>query len=445
MSTELAKHIFTFPFDVVRDVTQDALRARALELRVFDEAKLAERNPYFFPATISNNRFDSHSTRMAVSSLRNYAREAEEGVSFLYSHDREEIVGHSMGGRFVNGQGNGVAHVDADFYLIPGLRLGTVESDQVILGIDTRVLRYVSIGFWGGEWICSICGFDIWNFEECRHYPGYTFKVQADGETKDVLCTADVEDAHLAEVSSVYKGSTPGAIITKAEHDARAGLLAPSLRSAIERRFHVTLPNKGVAVGGHSTTQEDSQMSQERQQSAGPKPGANGGGASATDTPEGGGERAGGGSADETLSITSETLTPHAPILRALLAEAGIPEAQGERQLDVTARVRQLIGAAKDGAAYRRALIKQALDEGVRAYGTGFKREVYQRTLEASDIETIQVYLEDWTREAKAKNPGGRQTVDSTVPVGETRGGDAKPAAQPQRGVPRSAYKTRPQ
>src|SRR5207237_1317799 len=68
------------------------------------------------------------------------------------------------------------------------------------------------------------------------------------------VCTADVENAHLAEVSSVYKGSTPGAIITKAEHDAKAGLLTPQLRSLIEHRCHVTLPDKRVVVPGHGDT-----------------------------------------------------------------------------------------------------------------------------------------------------------------------------------------------
>lgn len=437
MSTaELSKRIFTFPFDISRDVTQEALRARALELRVFSEAQIAERNPYFFPATISNSKFDSHSTRMAVSSLRNYAREAEEGVSFLYSHDREEIVGHSMAGRFVNAQGNGVAHVDADFYLIPGMRLGTVESDQVILGIDTKVLRYVSIGFYGGEWICSICGFDIWDFEECRHYPGYTFKVQADGETNDVLCTADVENAHLAEVSSVYKGSTPGAIITKAEHDARAGLLAPSLRSAIERRFHVTLPEKRVAVPGHSSTQEESRMSQQRQQDAGPKSGANGGGAPATEPPEGGGD----GGERTAPAVTRELVTGSADFVRALLAEAGVAEG-----VETFEGVRQIITRSKDGATYRRDLIEQALAEGVRAHGEDFDKEAYRGMLEGASLDFIKRNHADWARAAKLRNPGGRQTVDSTAAVGETRGGDGQPASQtPPAGVPRSAFRVRP-
>src|SRR5205085_6719057 len=117
------------------------------------------------------------------------------------------------------------------------------------------------------------------------------FKVQADGETKEVLCTADVENAHLAEVSSVYKGSTPGAIITKAEHDARQGLLTPRLRAAIERRYHVTLPEKRTVVPGNTHEEED--MSQQRGQEQNPKPGAAGG--ATADPPAPGGGTTGGG------------------------------------------------------------------------------------------------------------------------------------------------------
>ena len=432
MSTDkldFSKRVFTFPAQIVRTTPQEELRRLAVERRVFSEEDIQKYNPYFWPATISNNRFDSHSTRMDVSSLRNYAAEAEAGVSFLYSHDNEEIVGHSMGGRFVGSQGNGVAHVDADFYAIPGLQLGTVSSDQVILGIDTKVLRYVSIGFYGGEWICSICGYDVWDWENCRHYPGYMFKVQADGETRDTLCTADVKDAHLAEVSSVYKGSTPGAIITKAEHDARAGLLTPALRSQIERRFHVTLPEKRVSVPGHSSDGE--RPMPEPKETAG---GAERGTVADQDPPQ---TRLAEQnppappppteqSSSEGEALSADEATRQLPLVRQLLVEAGVPD-----RGDLPMRIRSLISRAQDGTQYRTDLIAEALAEGVRANGASFNQDAYRRTLEGSDLATVKIMRDDWKRQAAEVLKPGRQTRD----------GEQRPSPKPD--VPNSAYKVR--
>lgn len=415
---DLSTRVFTFQAPIGRERSQDEWRRFAVEARVFSEEEIQKYNPYFWPASISNNRLDSHSTRMAVSSLRNYAAEAQEGVSYLYSHDNAEIVGHSMGGRFVGGQGDGVAHVDADFYAIPGLQLGTVSSDQVIRGIDTKVLRYVSIGFYGGEWICSICGNDIWDFENCRHYPGYTFKVQADGDTKEVLCTADVENAHLAEVSSVYKGSTPGAIITKAEHDAKAGLLTPLLRSLIERRYHVTLPDKGVVVPGHGVktgnAEEERSMADSDTSGAG-KPA------------QGEGERGEGGGA--AVVVSAESVGAHADFVRALLTEAGF-EGEG----DDYGRVRQLVERAREGSEYREDLVAAALAEGVRAVGATFDKATYEQTLRGLPLATIKRMRDDWKAQGDAAFPGKRQTTDDAPP----------PPGSPQAGkTPRSAYKVR--
>src|SRR5438105_14433868 len=102
---DVSKRVFTFPAQIIRGATQEEWRQIAIERRAFSAEEIKKYSPYFWPATITNNTLDSHSTRMAVSSLRNYAAEAEAGVSSLYSHDNEEIVGHSMGGRFVGAQG----------------------------------------------------------------------------------------------------------------------------------------------------------------------------------------------------------------------------------------------------------------------------------------------------------------------------------------------------
>lgn len=434
MSEETLDNYFEFPAQITCR-TQSELRALALERSTFDQAALDKYNPFFFSAEISNGRFDSHSTRMAQSSLKNYATEAQSGVSFLYSHDVRELMGRSMGGQFIGAQGNGVARVTSDFFITPGLRLGEVESDQMILAIDSGTLTDVSIGFFGGQWICSICGNDIWDwYGECRHYPGYKAEVQADGKTERVLCTADVEDAHLAETSGVYKGSTPGAMIEKANRQAREGSLDPGTRRFLEQRLHIHLPEKRVIVPGH-TAEETSEMSEAARE--------NGSNPTTTDSSA---EQAQRGTttaatttdaAQEAGEVNVETLTraltsgqsgaDFEKFLRALAKEAGLVE-----DLDLGALVRSLQARARDGATYRSDMIEEAHKAGVRLYGAvNYNRDLHDKTLRAAELDYIKLVTDDWNREAAVKFKGGRLTND----VNEER--DSKPKSS----IPDSAYK----
>ncbi len=381
MSEEITERVFTYPAAVV--ISPD-LRTAAVERRVFDEAKLAEYNPFFFSAEISNNRLDSHSTRMAVSTLKNYAAEAQAGVAFLYSHDRAEIVGRSMGGQFVNAQGNGVARVVADFYAIPNLQLGAVSSDQVIRAIDSGVLTDVSVGFYGGEWICSICGHDIWDWEECGHYPGMTFKIVGNGETREEVCVADVENAHLAEASGVYKGSTPGAMIAKANREALDGRMKPETRAYLERHLRIHLPDKRVVAPGHT---QESNMPEN------------------TKTPE-----------EIERERAERAETPELLVsVRALVKDAGLSDdfatiPEGVRLMGE--ELKRLRPLADDGATYRNDLVEEALAEGVRAHGAEFAKETYRAVLNTSTLETVKRMRDDWKAVAGQTFQPGRQTAD---------------------------------
>lgn len=425
--------VFRYPAAVLRTrATQDELRRLVVERQILDEAAVEQYQPYFFPAEISNNRLDSHYTRMAVSSLKNYAADAEAGVSFLYSHDIEELIGRSMGGRFVGGQGDGIARVVADFYTIPGLQLGTVSSDQIIRAIDAKILKDVSIGFFGGQWICSICGRDMWSDWDCWHIPSISYEIEGDGKVREEVCTATVEDAHLAETSGVYKGSTPSAVITKAQQESERGRIKPDVRLSVERRFHVTLPAKRVSAPGHSSNGER-QMSQRRDNEGGgatdppveqdppvdqseqdppvenPPPVDPPAPPPPTEPPSSEGE-------GEPIAV--DEATRQLPNVRALLVEAGAPD-----RGDLLTRIRFLVERARDGVSYREALITEALVEGARALGTDFDREARRRALEGYPTELVKQMRDDWARIAKGTFPGGRQTTEGDEqPANSVRG-----------------------
>src|ERR1051326_9124301 len=102
----------------------------------FDPSIFEESPPFFWSAVISNNSIDAYFSRMMPSSLKNYATDADAGVAFQNSHNcRELSLGRSIAGRFVGGQGNGEARVEAAFYTIPDLQVTELSTNEFIRGV----------------------------------------------------------------------------------------------------------------------------------------------------------------------------------------------------------------------------------------------------------------------------------------------------------------------
>src|SRR6266404_1438230 len=404
MSQEPSSRVFSFAAHIDRAVTQEQLRAVALERAVFSEEDLQKFNPFFFPATISTNKLDSHYTQMAPSTLKNYATESDAGVSFLYSHDCDELIGRSMSGVFVGAQRDNVAHVDSTFYVVPQLKLGAVSSDEIIRAIETRVLRDVSVGFYGGQWTCSICGRDMMADWECWHIPGYMEEVEAAGKVTPTLCTATIEDAHLAEVSGVYKGSTPGAAITRATQEAERGRIRPEVRALIEQRYRIHLPEKRVTVPGHS--EEKAMLDQKKPETVPTRE---------SEAPD-----------------TTEILTS----VRSIVKETGLSDDFATVDAGVRAlvtEVKRLTPLADMGRAYKADLVAEALAEGVRAHGAEFQQETYKRVLEGSELDVVKAMKADWASVAGERFKAGRKSADEVDP-------DPKTKAKTE--TPDAAYKT---
>lgn len=245
--------------------TQDDLMALVREQAALDPAALEQHPPYFFRAQISNSLIDSYFTVMADSTLRNYAADAAAGVPFQNSHNTRALgFGRSLTGRFIGKQGNGVSRVEADFFTTRGINLSGFSSDDWITALQLGIVRDVSVGFTGGRTVCSICNGDMdafaWLFrgaddgDACFHVPGEQYPRKGpDGKAlKGELETATglIEDAHLVEVSTVYRGATPGAAVLKAARMADAGMVPPDMARRLETRFRIALPQSHHAWAG---------------------------------------------------------------------------------------------------------------------------------------------------------------------------------------------------
>ena len=321
--------------------------------------------PFIFTAEISNDLLDSHFTHMSESTLRNYTEDANRGVAFLKGHNWHELpVGYSVQATLEEGDKKRVV---ADFYTVRGM----AETDDLIKRMQTGLLRDVSVGFHGGEMTCDICKRDFW---DCTHWPGLKYE-EKDGDTvRTVLATYTIENARLSEVSGVFDGSTPDAMILKAERFAAAGLLDAKQTELLEERYRIRLPHiKRFPVRKEVDMDEK-----------------------------------------EVLDLL---------VSRGLLLEDQRETANPLEVIDSMAkRLVVLEPEAAEGRQYRKDEIARALAEGVRAHGNDFDSASYKTILETAPLSTIQRMAADWKKVADSILPAGRVSVqEEDRPVKKTK------------------------
>lgn len=430
---------------VDRVASSAALIALLKERVGLSDDYLEDHPPYFFRAEISNDRLDAYYTHMdPETTLRNFAADASDGVSFQNSHDWRSLgFGRSLNGEFKDAARNTGASVVADFYTVPGLRLNQVSTDDLIGGIQSGLIHDVSVGFHGGDILCDLCGLSLYSWD-CWHYPGMEYDADevewladdrtgvATGarrrkkkktDTTYVLATATVIDAHLSEVSAVYDGATPGAAILKAQRAVEAGRIRPEVVSFIEQRYRVRLPDASrfYAAGlvpapepPAATAMASDRMEVEMAQSeTGRDP-------TASPTPEIPVEIASLLREARTVSglVAQEGATPPSDVscLNHVVEEARRVPGLAARVEQLEARVAELTPLAEMGTRYRTALIDATLAEGVRALGGAFNVEMNRRLLEGQGVDVIDAQLRQYQAVAAARFPGGAVVQDGGTP-----------------------------
>lgn len=444
-------HLQVNPAEAARDVSRLAFRARLRPVSAREAAEAGQTGEesgegwYWFTAEVSSMALDAYFTHMADDTLRNFAREAATGVALLDSHDGYKLgVGYSAGGRYEEEDGNGRAL--GVFYIVPGIRFGGRHSfagtDDYIRAIENGAVRDVSVGFYGGRWVCDLCHQPYYGRDTtCNHVAGWEYEIERDGKMVREICTVTIHDAHLSEVSLVYDGATPGAMILKAEQEAEAGRLSPAMVRQIERQYRIRLPRP---EGVDRLAPQASPITTT--------------GSTATITfsgqPEGNGERTMTMDEETTEVVEQEVVGTEAAVgvaggdaaaeaERALLTEVrqATAESPAPRDASPAAAVRwlsqQLVQATQErdaaqqevarlqpladqGRVYREDLIAQAVAEGVRAMGEAFPEETYRAMLENAPLEHVRQVRDTFAEQAKARFPGGRQTSD-------LNGNDAQP------------------
>lgn len=365
---------------------------------VQDPSILDEHAPYFWPAEISSARRDSYDTKMdPETTLKNYVEDAIAGVSFCNSHDHDELAfGRSFAAVSYetpdeDQDGALVPAVAAAFYTLAGLQTNRVTTDNLIKSIRGGLSKDVSVGFKPGvgfEYRCSICNRDIWDWD-CDHVPGVTYDVKDDttGETVKRYAIAWVCNARLSEVSSVFDGSTPSAMILKAQRMALAGRIPQRVALFVERMCRTQLPGKRPFLLG---SDKERSMAGENEK----------------------------GDKGEELSRVRASITRLDEHARKVAKGLGI-EVKDDASAEVVieslrASVTDLKPKAERGDKLFEVLVKSTLEEGTRAKGADkFDEAKWRKTLERLEPEDIENFRSEWADEAKNKlGAGGRKSKD---------------------------------
>ena len=424
--TELDLSALTFaaPARVSARQSTPELRAAAAARVALDPSVFDSHPPYFFRAEISNTRVDSYFTHMdAETTLANFARDASAGVAFLANHNSYRLpFGRSLEGALLPGAE--LTRVEADFYTIPGLSVDAQNtSDQVITGMRAGIVADVSVGFSfdaGGMFRCDICGNDVMNWAACSHYPGMTYEIKGpDGVIRQQLATATVLNARLSEVSAVYDGATPGAVILKAQSAAERGRVGLDVERMLAQRYRINLPGRRLLVPGADVK---------------------GQGDMPAENPEQEQQRAAEPAAElETPAAELSAMPPAVPLaeLRTALADDALtleraPAAIVELRQRVSELERQnaeLETLAAEGRAARDELLESAITEGVRAFGATWDAEQHRKMLGALPLATVREMRAAWQQLGDARLTGGRATVTAPEKQATTARGRAPIAA----------------
>jgi hypothetical protein len=165
-----------------------------------------------------------------------FATNAQKGVSFLLDHSWHADGLWGLGGRpkaaipygrtFDSSYGPATEEgetvsLNADSYMKRGIEIDGIKTDDLIESIESGTLFDTSIGFNFSKGVCSVCGMDYYNSDDCSHYAGKTYEVEDDdGNKEEKLCWVKARPpGSLWENSGVFDGAYPGAGIMSAAGD----------------------------------------------------------------------------------------------------------------------------------------------------------------------------------------------------------------------------------
>lgn len=233
---------------------------------------LKQEDVYIHYAEAANDNFlDDRYMFMHETTLRNIAKAASAGIAFMNSHatgglssPAELPYGRTFAGRYeevIQSDGSVRRRALFGFYMLRGVQPNGANgpsTDDLDAAIKGGTLFDVSVGLYGGQAVCDVCGEDLES--ECGHIPGTTHGME-DGEIEAQIARGVPEGrasytyvgGKCHEVSAVYEGAVPGAGFTKALQNLRR--LTDEERAELAESFRSLIT--GLKTYGDAMTHED--------------------------------------------------------------------------------------------------------------------------------------------------------------------------------------------
>lgn len=377
--------------ETISEDTLGLINKRTLESVTMDDI-------FTFSGICSNDRMDSYLTKMdPVTTLRNYSEDLKEGVSLLPGHDiSKSPYGRSYDGELIASDLENVdVSVRGHWYILRDTVINGENTNDTIRQMKAGILRDMSVGFGGQSmWYrCSSCGRDVMDYD-CAHFPGLE-------DENGRITFAWVMEARLREVSTVYKGATPGAFIDKARQFVGQGELENKAIARLEREYQVRF-DKDTSRSFFMPKKEGKALN----------------------------------FLDELRTQIRENKLEKGKIYD-LLTEEGEPFRQPD---DVALRnelgkdfssvnaVRQLKKEAQQGRRYLADMVDSAVSSRVKAQGDTFNAESYRNMLTNwGDIDAIKEEADSYEKAAKQRFTGGRQSEDENLDPEDKKKKEDKP------------------
>lgn len=196
--------------------------------------QLSAEDVFVYQGIISSDAMDSYYTKMdAETSLRNYANDLKAGTPLMTYHETSQApIGRSFDSS-IDVKEDGKTVVRGLFYIVRHTKINGESTDDLIRQIETGTLTEMSVGF-GGINLWYKSSYDGKDIFESRYYPG-------DKDENGNLVYYYIMDATLREVSLVYKGACPDAVVERIRNDLPNMEDAERQIQKYETRFNVRI------------------------------------------------------------------------------------------------------------------------------------------------------------------------------------------------------------
>lgn len=196
--------------------------------------QLSAEDVFVYQGIISSDAMDSYYTKMdAETSLRNYANDLKAGTPLMTYHETSQSpIGRSFDSS-IDVKEDGKTVVRGLFYIVRHTKINGESTDDLIRQIETGTLKEMSVGF-GGINLWYKSSYDGKDIFESRYYPG-------DKDENGNLVYYYIMDATLREVSLVYKGACPDAVVERIRNDLPNMEDAERQIQKYETRFNVRI------------------------------------------------------------------------------------------------------------------------------------------------------------------------------------------------------------